>query len=69
MEQEPEVDFVMRSEGEETIVHLVKALETSLRLERATRVLPCAMAGSILQRPGYAGELPGQLRRVRRVDE
>ncbi|MDB6025536.1 MAG: magnesium-protoporphyrin monomethyl ester anaerobic oxidative cyclase [Verrucomicrobiales bacterium] len=39
MDQEPEVDFVVRGEGEETIVNLIKSLEESLPLEKVPGIV------------------------------
>lgn len=39
MAQQPEVDFIVRGEGEETVVRLVTALEQSQPLERVTGIV------------------------------
>src|SRR5207253_2013509 len=39
MKQEPEVDFIVRGEGEETIVHLITALELGTPLKEVTGIV------------------------------
>lgn len=39
MEQEPQVDFIVRGEGEETIVRLIKALESGGALEKVPGIV------------------------------
>jgi anaerobic magnesium-protoporphyrin IX monomethyl ester cyclase len=64
MEQEPEIDFIVRGEGEETIVRLVTALEQKLALEQVPGIVFRAGTNPGLRRLGDARPCSGHQVRV-----
>ncbi|PYJ06685.1 MAG: magnesium-protoporphyrin IX monomethyl ester cyclase, partial [Verrucomicrobia bacterium] len=62
MEQEPEIDFIVRGEGEETIVRLVAALEREQSLERVPGIVFRAGTSPGVRRVAECGCVGGPAR-------